>query len=376
MNVLSHIHIHRLPNPSGVGRVIDRLLVMHAKCYPATRHRMLVDAKLYDSVYRKLDDFWKMASFIPHSHGSSWQQAKWLLTNKPCAEQYWKDVDLVYCPAESYIPVQQAKLVCTIHDVAGFEDSLYPNNRSRQWHCAKWKILFGGMAKHADAVVTVSSFSASRIAHFFPELEPKLRVIYNAPHSIFGSAVLPELDLEVDRLTDGMPYVLVPGGLTLRKNADLILQTIPLILKRVPDVKIVVAGASLTEYRQRLEVLPQQNIVQTGYVSDELLNALYARAAVVWFPSRYEGFGMPVVEAMAAGAPVVTSTAASLPEVAADAALLCDTKTPSEHLEAIQSLLDSPQRRDELIRLGRENSKRFTWRSSAETLEQVFRSLV
>lgn len=169
MNILSYIHIHRLPNPSGVGRVIDQLLSSHAEQYPSTCHRMLVEKRLYDSSYLKLGDYWKKASFIPYPSRFQ-QQAMWVWKNAPFAENYWKEVDLVYCPAESYVPTQKAKLVCTIHDLAGFEEGLYPVNQNRRWHCFKWKWLFRRMAEHADAVVTVSAFSASRIAFFFPEL--------------------------------------------------------------------------------------------------------------------------------------------------------------------------------------------------------------
>ncbi|MBW1660281.1 MAG: hypothetical protein JRJ48_07270, partial [Deltaproteobacteria bacterium] len=78
MNILSYIHIHRLPNPSGVGRVIDQILSTHAEQYPASCHRMLVDKKLYDSTYLELGEYWKMASFIPHPAHASWQQAMWV----------------------------------------------------------------------------------------------------------------------------------------------------------------------------------------------------------------------------------------------------------------------------------------------------------
>lgn len=375
MNVLSYIHIHRLPNPSGVGRVIDQLLTSHAERFPGTRHRMLVDKKLYDKVYGQLGKNWRMASFIPHTESTSFQQAKWIWRNDPVAEKYWSDVDIVYCPAESYVPTDQAKLVCTIHDVAGFEEGLYPNDRHKKWHCLKWQILFKKMAKHADAVVTVSNFSASRIAHFFPALEPKLHVVYNAPHSMFGSHSTEAIKQEVDVLSGGHPFVFVPGGLSLRKNADLIIKALPRFMADLPEVKLIIAGTCGTAYRKQLEAIVPDNLVLPGYVSDELLNALYQQAAVVWFPSRYEGFGMPVIEAMAAGAPVVASSAASIPEVVGNAAVLCDMDDPMEHVDAIHSLVDSGQVRREMCDRGSAQSSRFTWASSAQQLEDLFQSL-
>lgn len=376
MNILSYIHIHRLPNPSGVGRVIDRLLTTHAEMFPSSCHRMLVEKGLYDSVYKQLDDFWKKASFIPHSRSTSWQQAGWIWRNKPVAEHYWDAVDVVYCPAESYVPTAKARLVCTIHDVAGFEHALYPQTFSRRLHCRKWRFLFGSMARYADVVVTVSEFSAERIAHFFPALEKKLRVVYNAPHHVFGADTTEDLKDEVGKLSGGLPYILIPGGLSLRKNAELIIKAVPLLAKRLPEVRLIIAGSNTQPYLDQLKALDTDLVTLAGYVSDELLNALYKNAAAVWFPSRYEGFGMPVIEAMVAGAAVVASNVASIPEVAGKAALLCDVDDPEEHVEALQSLLESDSARNELSVCGQEQAGQFTWAKSAQKLEAVFQDVV
>ncbi|MDF7826688.1 glycosyltransferase family 1 protein [Pontiellaceae bacterium B12227] len=352
------------------------MLLTHADCFPETDHRMLVSGKLYDGVCSQLSDFWQNQSYVTHALPTSLQQAIWIWGNKPVAERYWPEVDVVYCPAESYVPTKKAKQVCTIHDVAGFEPDLYPQDRDRRWHCRKWRSLFRQMELHADAVVTVSRFSAERIAHFFPRLENKLKVIYNAPHSGFGDKVEGSLKSEVDELSNGMPYILVPGGLSLRKNAEVILEAIPQLASQLPDVKLIIAGSNGQTYLDQLNSIKHENVVLAGYVSDELLNALYHQAAVVWFPSRYEGFGMPVIEAMATGAPVVASNAASVPEVAGEVATLCDMDRSSEHVEALLSVVNSGLSRNED---GRERSRKqaaqFTWKSSAQTLETIFQAL-
>ncbi|MDF7806283.1 glycosyltransferase family 1 protein [Pontiellaceae bacterium B12219] len=374
MNILSYIHVHRLPNPTGVGRVIDQLLKFHTELFD-NRHRMLVEASLYDQVYRDLEDMWRRMAVIPLPGNTSVQQAKWVYLNKPKAEDYWADVDVVYCPAESYVPTNHSKLVCTIHDVAGFETDLYPETWNRKWQNWKWSRLFNQIAQHADAVVTVSEFSASRIAHFFPALEKKLHVIHNAPHHIFGASVDTSLVEKVESLAGGAPYILVPGGLCLRKNAELILSAIPLIVKKIPMVKLIICGASSSKYTKQVVEREFPNVILAGYVSDELLNALYRHASVVWFPSRYEGFGMPVIEAMVAGAPVVASNVASIPEVAGDAAVLCDLDNAVEHVEALLSIIDSKVIRDDLCARSIRRSAHFTWDASAHKLETLFQSL-
>jgi glycosyltransferase involved in cell wall biosynthesis len=336
---------------------------------------MLVEASMYDQVYRDLEDMWRQMAVIPLPGNASVQQAKWVYQNKLKAEDYWPDVDIVYCPAESYVPTNRSKLVCTIHDVAGFETNLYPETWNRKWQNWKWSRLFNQITKHADAVVTVSEFSAARIAHFFPDFREKLHVIHNAPHHVFGTSSSNALMNDVEALSGGAPYILVPGGLCLRKNAELILSGMPLIMKKIPGVKVIICGANDSKYTKQVVDHKYPHVILAGYVSDELLNALYQQAAGVWFPSRYEGFGMPVIEAMVAGAPVVASNIASIPEVAGDAAVLCDVDDAVEHVEALKSIFESQTVRNDLSSRGVLRSSQFTWNASAHKLETLFQSL-
>ncbi|MDF7799405.1 glycosyltransferase family 1 protein [Pontiellaceae bacterium B1224] len=354
--------------------MIDQMLVSHAELFHSVNHKILVSGRLYDGAYKNLSDFWKMESFIPYTSSQLLQQARWVWRNAPKAEKYWDDVDIVYCPAESYVPTGKAKLVCTIHDVAGYEKELYPNSWARTWHCRKWRLLFQKIELHADAVVTVSDFSAERIGHFFPGLRSKLHVIHNAPHRVFGATVSEADAAQAIEITGGAPFILVPGGLSLRKNAELVLQALRPLAKACPNIRIIITGRNNSNYTERLKKVQNNSIVLAGYVSDHLLNALYQQAEVVWFPSRYEGFGMPVVEAMAAGTPVVASNTASIPEVAGDAAVLCGVNAAEEHVEAIQMLLENSGKRRELRDLGKQRSARFTWEASARKLNELFES--
>jgi glycosyltransferase involved in cell wall biosynthesis len=137
---------------------------------------------------------------------------------------------------------------------------------------------------------------------------------------------------------------------------------------------------------EALELLPGSRLVLTGYdgpvpdgveslgrVSLDELASLYRRAATLVFPSLYEGFGLPVLEAMARGVPVATSDRASLPEVAGDAALLFDPERPAEIAAAIESLLADPARAERLRAAGRERAARFSWRAAAEATLATYR---
>ena len=171
------------------------------------------------------------------------------------------------------------------------------------------------------------------------------------------------------------PYVLVPGGLHFRKNAELILAGAAELLQRHPGLTIALVNHSNPAYAERAKALGER-FLALGFVSDDALHALYARASVVWFPSRYEGFGLPVVEAMASGGPVVASRAASIPEIAGDAAILAPPTEVQAHREAIESLLTDERARQQLTAAGKTRAARFTWDRCATELKQRFDTLL
>ena len=163
-----------------------------------------------------------------------------------------------------------------------------------------------------------SHFAAERTAHFFPAIKSRIWVVPNAASESFfnpptekGNEVLAQLGLT------GRPYVLVPGGLHHRKNADLILDAWPHIHHRRPDLTLVVINHSDPAYLDRANALTP-SLILAGYREEDQLVALYNAAQLVWFPTRYEGFGMPVIEAMACGAPVISSNSSAIPEIAGE----------------------------------------------------------
>jgi glycosyltransferase involved in cell wall biosynthesis len=373
MNLLAYIHLRRLPKCTGVGRMAGELAGRLA-ARDGLRLRILADRKDYERVSQDLSAGLRAVPMRFFSLETSWQQARWLLLHSPKAEDYWNDCDVVWCPAESYVPTKKARLAVTVHDVACFEPG-FPFGTGRVLHRMKWNLLFRVLERHADAIITVSSFSADRVAHYFPGLTRRLHVVPHGVTERFREPVSACGEAEIERLgLKGKPFILVPGGLSWRKNAPLILAAWMSIRQELPAVELVVSGDSGGGWAKEAQG-PGSSTKLLGYVSDDVLRSLYAEATVVWFPSRYEGFGIPVIEAMACGSPVVTTRAAAMPEVAGDGAVLLSPDRPGEHVEAILGLFRSKTLRDAYRQRAVTRSAPFTWQRAADKLVMVLKSL-
>lgn len=375
MNILAYVQLRNIYGSTGHGRVARQITEQLALGLDDQVH-ILADPLDHQQTVHRVGAPW--TEFLYHfiEKGTSRQQAHWATVGRPKAEHYWPEAQIVYCTNESYVPTRRARLVSILHDAALFEKSVLPQNWTFFKQRQKTKWLFRILSKKADLVHTVSHFSAERIAHFFPDLRSRLRVIHNGVSPCFfmpisgeGKNFLRELGF-AER-----PFILLPGGLNHRKNAELVLEAWPSLHSLHPELTLVVAGHCRPDYVSRAQGL-ECSVVLTGFIDDEYLCALYRAAQIVWFPSLYEGFGMPVLEAMACGAPVVTSNSTSLPEIAGDAAVLISPKSVDEHVQAIDALLRDSVQRETLSQRGKLHSREFSWQRTASQLRQHFLSLV
>ncbi len=376
MNLLVYVHLRNIYRSTGVGRV-SREITEHLAARPDIQLQVLADRGDHAAVVQKVGEPWTGFRYNFLQHETSRQQALWYLLNRPPAETYWPDAEIVYCTAESYVPVRRAKLVVTSHDMQLFDPGAHALTRNLLQQRLKWWLLFRRLQKRATMFQTISGYSAERMAHYFPQTRSRIKVIPNGVSQAFfkpptqaGEQILKQLDLS------SKPYVLVPGGLHHRKNADLVLNAWPILHAQCPDLQLVVGGHNSPEYLARARALAP-SLVLAGYLEEEQIVALYANAQVVWFPSRYEGFGMPVVEAMACGTPVITSNTTALPEVAGGAAAaLLDPDKPRDHVDALAALLDDPASRAQAATRGRLRAAQFTWARTEELLVDAFRSIL
>ncbi len=375
MNILSYVHLRNIYRSTGVGRVA-REMTEHLAQLPGVNIEILADHADHQRVIHKVGQPWTDYRYHFFKHDTSRQQALWFLFGRPHAETYWPATDIVYCTAESYVPVRKAKLVISCHDAQHFEPGVH---RMTPWlfrQRLKWKLLFRRLSKKAAMFHMISEYSAERTGHYFPAIKDRLRVIPNAASESFfhpptaeGLQVLGKLGV-ADK-----PYILVPGGLQHRKNAELILEAWPHIHRRNPDLSLVVINHPHPMYIERAKALGP-SFVLGGFQEEQQLVALYNAARLVWFPTRYDGFGMPVIEAMACGTPVISSNTTGIPEVAGDAALLLSPDKMDDHIEAITDLLGNDKERARMSDLGRGRASRYTWANSARQMAEEFRKLL
>jgi glycosyltransferase involved in cell wall biosynthesis len=261
-------------------------------------------------------------------------------------------------------PLFARRQVLMIHDVAVYD---LPENYS--WKYRLWyRVAYAVMKSRVASIVTVSEFSKQRIVERLRIPADRISVVPNGVDHF--DRVAPDARA-IERLglqRDG--YVLIVGNLSVGKNLARVLAAVEQLGERHDWKFVVVGSCDLKVFNSSAKTNYEQSksIVQAGFVSDGELRALYEQAGCFVFPSLYEGFGLPPLEAMSCGCPVVTSREASLPEVCGDAAVYCDARSVDDIAAKIAQVMNDATLRDDLRRRGRERAKRFTWDNAARRL--------
>ena len=277
-------------------------------------------------------------------------------------------------------PFVHGKKVVTVHDMVykAFPETVRGRTRFMLEMGLKRSM------KRADIIVTDSEFSKSEIIKYFPQHEKKIRVVpCGVDLERFHPCTEPERIPEVKRsLEIEGEYFLYLGTIEPRKNLERLIAAYGHLADKLGEKcpKLVMAGGKgwLNDgIYSRVEKLGlTDKVIFTKYVPSEDLNPLMCGALAFVFPSIYEGFGMPPLEAMACGVPVLTSGEASLPEVTGDCAVICDAYSVKSIAKGLYRLCTDEKLRQELSRKGIEHAKGFTWERSAEMLNDVYNELI
>ena len=232
-------------------------------------------------------------------------------------------------------------------------------------------------ARRAGALVCISEATRRDLVARVPSTAPRTVVVPLAADRSFGApAASREAAAVAARHGIELPYVLAAGTLEPRKNLVRLLEawaTLPGALREAHE--LVLVGPVGWDAEEILSAARAARIRLAGYVPDDELAALYAGCRLFCYPSLYEGFGLPVLEAMQSGAPVVTSDASSLPEVAGDAAVLVDPLSVTAIADAIARLLGDPDERERLRTAGRARAAQFSWQRAASDVRGILRAL-
>jgi len=239
-----------------------------------------------------------------------------------------------------------------------------------------WRRIVSTVARRADRVITLSQDARREILEDLPVRAGKVDVVPCGSGNRISANVSEEHDLRGRLGLGKRRVVLAVSALSRHKNLPPLVRALPWVREVHPDVVLVIPG-NPTKHGSELEALARDlGVSETmrlpGWVDEPDLEGLYRMASCFVFPSRREGFGMPILEAMARGVPVACSNVSAVPEVAGDAALYFAPERPDEIAQAIQRLLGDAKLAAELAERGRERQRMFTWSRAAEETLAVY----
>ena len=295
------------------------------------------------------------------------------------------DCDLVHIPHLFWMPrTLPCPYVITVHDVLEHMSRAHDGSglrRSLHFHLTR-RVLAG-----AGRILAVSNFTKSEIEKLFSIPGSRIEVVYNAIDERFLRGHTSEADRQIlaERYLVTYPFLLYAGRISPHKNLLRIIEAFSALRTELekedkfPDLKLIIIGDELSKHpdlrRTVIRSGVQNDVRFMGFVPIEMLRIFYDAAKIFVFPSLYEGFGLPPLEAMAHGTPVVTSNTSSLPEVVGNAAVLVNPENVFEIMRALHRVLLDQSVREKLKQRGYEQSQKFSWETAAGRLLEIYREV-
>ncbi|MDO3411676.1 glycosyltransferase family 1 protein [Saccharibacillus sp. CPCC 101409] len=284
--------------------------------------------------------------------------------------QLWEQISLPQLSKDGFLlnlcnaaPLLKRRQAVTLHDAAVYSVPDTYSTAFKMWY----KLMFRTLGKTAPLILTCSTNSKNELIEHCGIREDKIRVVYHGKEHVLQTGTAPDFP---ERKGLARPFVLAVSSQSPNKNFRSIVRAAELIGDSGYD--FVIAGGTNPKIFKSAEAELGDNVKHVGYVEDEELRTLYEEAACFVFPSFYEGFGFPPLEAMACGCPVVVSDTASLPEVCGDAVLYCDPSSPEDIAAKIDRVMGDPALREDMRRRGLAQADRFSWEKCAlETLAEL-----
>lgn len=361
---------------AGIGNYAYHLIMTLARLDPDSRYRIFLGARWRPAMRDGVELFKAAPSNVALSIPKIPSNVFRLLSDAFPAVTgriLLRDIDLYH--ETDNIPLQaprRTRVVNTIHDMCRF---LFPHfdppNTVQRWETYRETI------RGVDRIITVSHHSKHDIVELLKVPEERIRVIYPGLSAVYGILPHDRVSAGLKRLGIDGPYILFTGTITPRKNVDQLLRAYVRLTQRRNDVpRLVLAGSKGWKWQPTFDLMAElkieSRVQHLGYVSDEDLVVLYNGAEAFVYPSWYEGFGFPPIEAMACGCPTVVSNSSSLPEVVGDAARLVDPRDDEALAQALEDVVFDGGTRTVLRERGLTRAKMFSWDTTARQTLDVY----
>lgn len=359
------------PKYTGIGRYVAEFVKHAIELDKENQFVIYLNPEEYETFQEPNERWTKKMVDIPHY--SFKEQSEWnsFLQKEP--------VDLMYFPHFN-VPVRYKKpFVVTIHDLTLH---YYPYKEyTPKWSLKKqiqiwvYQFIMKMTVRHAKHIIAISENTKKDLQKEYQVPDHKVSVIYEGVPDHFSSSA-PDSRLQ----TPNSPYLIYTGVWRSHKNLLNLLKAFKNLVDNGNDIQLVITGKKDPAYPEIPALIEElqlsDRVILTGFVSDEELIALMSGAEVYVFPSLYEGFGLPPLESMKLGVPVACSNKASLPEVCGNAALMFDPENIPEMADQVEKLLKNPKVREEYIKKGHENLKRFSWKTMTRQIIDKLRGSV
>ena len=295
--------------------------------------------------------------------------------------------DLVHIPLNRVPLLMIRPYVVTIHDLANL---YFDEDETTPFRMQLRRYRFRRGLVRANRVIAVSDATRRDVETQMGVDPSRIQRVYNAPDPGFlapeSGTRLDERRRIMERYQVNYPFLLYAGNIRRHKNVPRLIEAFAVLREQLCqhpiycELRLVIIGDTISQYPSVRQAVIKSKMEQSvrflGFVPFETLRCFYELAAAFVFPSRYEGFGLPPLEAMACGAPVVTSNVSSLPEVVGDAAMLVNPENVFDIARGIREVLLDDNLRQELIRRGRRQATRFSWETTARQVLEIYKESV
>ncbi|MEW6455369.1 MAG: glycosyltransferase family 1 protein [Acidobacteriota bacterium] len=301
----------------------------------------------------------------------------WNNLSFPKIDLFFKEkIDVCHSPTPLIIPTKGKKVI-TVHDLFFLEKPEWCEREIKRDYAKKIKKSI----KISDGIITPSYFTKKDVLERFEILEKKIRVIHHGVNKIF-TEFIPDEEINSVKSKYNLPknFILFVGNLEKRKNIINLLKAFSLVCRKINDLSLLLIGDGRAHKKEiiyevnKLKINEKVSLI--GYVKQDELPSFYKLCLAFVFPSLWEGFGLPLLEAIASGVPVAASKTTSIPEVAENSALYFDSNDIEDMAEKLEKILTDIDLRRELIKQGKDTVKKFSWKRAAEETLSFYQEIL